>query len=442
MRYFCCMYTIVVGIKIMFNSFIKKCRRAALYPWLIWGLAASAFFIEYFARVAPGVMIDSLMRDFQVQALALGSLSAFFYYTYVGMQIPVGIVIDRFSLRWVLTTMILICAGGCFVFALTSQLAVAAFARLMMGFGAAFAFVSALKIASVWFPAHKFGLLAGLTQALGMLGAAIGQMPMAYLVAHFGWRSTLSLIAILLAVLALVIALVMRDHPEKETSRAMAKNFLHSPWSGLVEVLKNPQSWWNALFAGLLYAPTAALAELWGVKFFRQTYHFSNEIGAMAVGLIFMGWAIGGPITGWISDRIKRRKIILILSAFLSLLFASIILLVPQLPLSVLFSLLFLYGIANTGVATAYAVAAEINPHAISGTSVAFANMASVIIGAGFQPLIGWLLEKNWDGQIKNGLSVYSAADFHLALLVLPASLLIALLVAFGIKETHGQRKP
>lgn len=418
---------------------IAKCLQSRSYPWLIWGLAASAFFIEYFARVAPGVMIDSLMRDFKVQALALGSLSAFFYYAYVGMQIPVGILIDRFSLRWLLTGMILICATGCFIFSFSTQIHVAALARLMMGFGAAFAFVSALKVASVWFPPHQFGLLAGLTQAIGMLGAAIGQMPMAYLVAHFGWRSTLCLIASIMVVLAVVIAIVVRDRAAPHTPTK--KNLMHSPWSGLVAVLKNPQSWWNALFAGLLYAPTAALAELWGVKFFRQAYHLSNEIAAMAVGLIFIGWAIGGPLTGWISDRIQRRKIILVLSALLSFLIASTVLMVPNLPLALLFSLLFLYGLANTGVATAYAVAAEINPHAVSGTSVAFSNMASVLVGAGFQPLIGWLLQKNWDGLIVNGLPVYSTTDFHWALLVLLSSLLLAVFVACGIKETYCQQK-
>ena len=122
---------------------------------------------------------------------------------------------------------------------------------------------------------------------------------------------------------------------------------------------------------------------------------------------LFIGWAIGGPVTGWISDRIKRRKIVLILSAFLSLLFAGIALLVPHLlSLTLLFSLLFLYGLANTGVATAYAVASEINPLRVAGTSVAFANMASVLIGAGFQPLIGWLLENNWGGAMENGFPI------------------------------------
>lgn len=422
-------------------NFIKKDRCHTYYPWLIWGLVASAFFIEYFARVAPGVMIDSLMRDFKVHALSLGSLSAFFYYAYVGMQIPVGILIDRFNLRWLLTSMILVCALGCFIFALTSHIQVAAFARLIMGFGAAFAFVSALKVASIWFPAHQFGLLAGLTQAVGMLGAAIGQMPMAYLVAQFGWRFTLFLIATIMTLLAVVIASVMRAPPVTHNAAPIKKSWLHSPWTGLVEVLKNPQSWWNALFAGLLYAPTAALAELWGIKFFRQAYHLSNEMAAMAIGLIFMGWAIGGPLTGWISDRIKRRKIVLICSAFLSLLFASILLTQVRLPLMLVFSLLFLYGIANTGVAIAYAVASEINSQAVSGTSVAFANMASVLIGAGFQPLIGWLLEKNWDGHVENGLAVYSVSDFHTALIVLLGSLLMALLVACAIKETYCQRK-
>jgi MFS family permease len=421
------------------NNFITRCLQHPYYPWLVWGLAASAFFIEYFARVAPGVMIDSLMRDFKVQALALGSLSAFFYYAYVGMQIPVGILVDRFSLRWLLTSMIFICGLGCLIFASTTHLGVAALARLMMGFGAAFAFVSALKVAAVWFPAQQFGLLAGLTQALGMLGAAVGQMPMAYLVVHLGWRETLFLIASLMILLSAFVAILVRDRVKPMTSMAK-KTLMRSPCSGLMEVLKNPQSWWNALFAGLLFAPTAALAELWGVKFFRQTYHLSNQIAAMGIGLIFIGWTLGGPLTGWISDKIKRRKIILILSACFSLLFASLVILLPNLPLSILFSLLFLYGLANTGVATAYAVASEINPQSIAGTSVAFANMASVIIGAGFQPLIGWLLERKWDGAMVDGLAFYSNANFRSSLLILLVSLLLAVLVACGIKETYCQR--
>lgn len=420
------------------DRFIGNTITRTYYPWLMWGLAASAFFIEYFARVSPGVMIDSLMHDFNVQALALGSLSAFFYYTYVGMQIPVGILVDRFSLRWLLTSMIFLCGVSCLIFATTTHLEIAALSRLMMGFAAAFAFVSALKVAAVWFPAEKFGLLAGLTQALGMLGAAFGQMPMAYLVIHWGWRAALVFIASLMLLLSALVALVVRDPVVPVTSFKIKKNYFL--WSGLIRVLRNPQSWWNALFAGLLYAPTAALAELWGVKFFRQTYGLSNEVAAMGISLIFIGWAIGGPLMGWVSDKIQRRKPMLILSASLSLFMAGLVILLPHLNLGILFSVLFLYGFSNTGVAIAYAVASEINPQSTAGTSVAFSNMASVIIGAGFQPLIGWLLQKNWDGAMIHGLPYYSNDDFRRALLTLLLSLLLALFVACGIKETYCRR--
>jgi MFS family permease len=163
-------------------------------------------------------------------------------------------------------------------------------------------------------------------------------------------------------------------------------------------------------------------------------------VAAMGIGLIFIGWTIGGPLIGWISDKIQRRKPIIILSASFSLLFASLVILVPGLPLGVLFSLLFLYGFANTGVATAYAVASEINPQAVAGTSVAFTNMASVIIGAGFQPLIGYLLQKNWKGTMLEGLPYYSNHDFRSALLILLASLLLAIFIACGINETYCRR--
>src|SRR5688572_11451641 len=143
--------------------------RAKSYPWIVWGLAAAFFFSEYFARVAPGVMVPDLMRDFKVTALTLGSLSAFFYYAYVGMQVPVGILVDRFGPHRLLTVATVLCSAGCLLFASAQSVSLAEAGRFLMGFGASFAFVGTLKLAAVWFPASQFGLLAGLTQALGML---------------------------------------------------------------------------------------------------------------------------------------------------------------------------------------------------------------------------------------------------------------------------------
>tara|TARA_A100001015_G_scaffold275265_1_gene332416 strand:- start:22 stop:501 length:480 start_codon:yes stop_codon:yes gene_type:complete len=154
----------------------------------MWILAASFFLAEYFARVAPSVMAHELMRDLHVTAFALGSLSAFFYYAYLVMQIPAGAMMDTLSTKRLLSVMAILCGLSCFLFAVSNNIFMADLTRVIMGFSAAFAFVGALKIANTWFPAYRFGLLAGATQALGMLGAALGEGPVASLVDQLGWR--------------------------------------------------------------------------------------------------------------------------------------------------------------------------------------------------------------------------------------------------------------
>lgn len=234
--------------------------------WVIWLLAAGFFFAEYFARVAPSVMVSDLMRDFNVTAASLGGLSAMFYYAYVGMQLPVGVLVDRFGPQKLLTVMSAICGLACLLFAYSQHLAIANIARFLMGFAAAFAFVGALKLARVWFAAASFGLMAGATQALGMLGAAMGEGPVALVVAHMGWQKTMVLIGIVLIVLAVLIFLIVRDKPQytKVVIEEPHYNREYSLLGGLLQVMKNPQTWMNGLFVGFLYAPTAAFAELWG----------------------------------------------------------------------------------------------------------------------------------------------------------------------------------
>ena len=132
----------------------KKNRN--ILPWLVWGLAAGFFFIEYIARVAPSVMATELAREFRVSAFALGSLSACFYYAYVPMQLPVGMLVDRFGIRRLLIIATLGVSAGCFIFSRAHSLYFADFSRFLIGFGSSFGFISAIKLASVWFPPRRF----------------------------------------------------------------------------------------------------------------------------------------------------------------------------------------------------------------------------------------------------------------------------------------------
>ena len=200
-------------------------KKDSVGAWTIWSIAAAFFFLEYIVRISPGVMAEQLQRDFNITAGSLGMLSAFFYYPYVVMQIPVGMLVDKFGTRWILGLMAILCSVSVFLFSTTHILVLAEVCRFFMGITGAFAFVGALKLASTWFSPRRFGLLAGTTQALGMLGGAVGAGPLSVLVTHAGWRTSLIILAFFIAILAISFLLIIRDQPDsKEQSTSIKKS--------------------------------------------------------------------------------------------------------------------------------------------------------------------------------------------------------------------------
>jgi MFS family permease len=414
------------------------------YPWLIWGLGAAFFFSEYLGRVAPGVVVPELSQEFHVTALMLGALSSMFLWPYIIMQMPVGMLVDRYGPHKLLTVAAAVTGFGCIAFAIAQGLFVAQMGRFLMGFGASFAFVGALKLATMWFCPTRFGLLAGLTQALGMLGAAIGAGPLSALVEGLGWRKAMWLIGGILMVISVLIGLLVRDNPKAHHDKAGHSGEPQGHLSfreAFSRVLKNPQSWFNGIYVGLIYAPTGAFAEFWGTTYVQHNNGFDKIKAAEAISCIFLGWALGGPLAGLLSDRIERRKPVMYASALLSFITMTAALYWPNLTLNSLFFLMFLYGLANTGVGVSYALAGEINERRVAGTSLAFANMASIIIAAAFQPLIGWFLDLQWDGTMVAGVPVYSIEAYRQAMLALPLCLALGLVSTFFVNETYGKLK-
>ncbi|MBN1684242.1 MAG: MFS transporter [Gammaproteobacteria bacterium] len=414
----------------------NKTSKTSFFSWFIWGIAAVFFFLQYVARVAPSVMVPQLMHDFSVSAFALGGLTVFFYYAYVIMQIPVGVLLDRYGSRRLLTIATLSAALGCFAFAGAHKVYMGEFGRLLIGFGASFSFIGALKLAADWFPAERFGLLAGSTQALGMLGAVVGEIPIAFAVRNFGWRHAILFLAFSFIVLSTLIFLIIRDHPSKIQEAAKKEKPL-SLWKSLLAVCKNPLSWANGIYVGFAYATITGFGALWGVSFLQRVYHLPIETAGTAVSTIFIGWMLGGPITGWLSDHFRKRKPVMLFTVLLCAIIFATIIYVPGLPIFMLFALLFLLGASNSGAAVSYAYSKEINHPKISGTSVAFANMASVLIGMCCQPLIGWLLDFNWGGKMIHGIRYYSTGDFRWAMTSLLTCYLVAFVFILFMRETH-----
>ncbi len=417
------------------NTLRNQHKNYLSFAWLVWGLAAAFYFSDYLARVAPGVMHKYLQMDFGINEAGFGILTASFYIPYILMQIPVGLTVDRLSIRWLLTIMSLITAFGCCVFGLADGLMTASIGRMLIGFSAAFAFVCSLRLATSWFPPTMLGLLSGLTQSLGMLGAAAGEAPVSFLVSNVGWRHSMLVIACLFVALAGLLYQFIQDKPNEYHHETRLINHL-SIIQSLKIILSCRQTWLNALYAGFLFGPTAVIGEAIGPAYLQFGRGLGAHAAAFATGLIFIGWGISGPLSGWLSDRIGKRKPIMIASSVFGLIFTSLFVFSPHLSKTSAYLLFFIFGLTNTGVAIAYAVSTELHQRNVIGTSIAFTNMTSIFIGALLQPLIGRLVDAVAGARAYNVDSLL-LTDFQAGLKLLPICSLIALILAFTIKETN-----
>ena len=163
----------------------------SLFPWIVWGIGAVFFCFGFFLRVAPSVMEAELMRDFAIGAAVLGNLSAFYFYAYAGLQIPLGALLDRWPEK-VLAAGMVVCAAGCLLFGVADDVTLAYAGRFLIGAGAASAWIGTVKLISMWFPSNRFARLNGLTAMLGMAGAVGAQAPLALVVEAAGWRGTMT----------------------------------------------------------------------------------------------------------------------------------------------------------------------------------------------------------------------------------------------------------
>lgn len=405
-----------------------------LLPWLMWGLAAVFYCYGFFQRVAPGVMVQELMRDFQVGAAITGVLSSLYFYAYASLQIPIGLMLDRVGPRRMLAASALIAALGCYLFQ-AGGVEFAYAGRALVGIGTAVTWVGALKLASVWFPPKRFALLTGLTMAMGMAGAVGGQVPLGLAVANFGWRGTLVGAALIAIVLAVAFGLIVRDRPADAPKQEADPDEGSKLWSGVALALKEPQTYWTSLFGALLAAPMLTFAGLWGVPYLMTRYEVTRPEAAAAVSLMLVGWGVGSPFFGWLSDHLHKRRLPMLAASSISLAINLIWLFLP-LPLGLLSVLLLIQGICAGGMVLLFATAREHNPIWAAGATLGIVNMCVMGTGAIFQSLTGALLDMGWTGDLVNGARIYSMDAWQTALLVMPGCLIASLLGAVLVRET------
>lgn len=419
-----------------------KYLATSIHAWVIWLLSALFMFYKYALEVSPSVMTSTLMGTFHIGGTELGNLAASYFYAYLLLQIPAGLLLDKIGPRKVTTLAISLCAAGGLVFASAETLLVAAIGRFMTGAGAAFAAVNCLKLIANWFPLRQFAFMAGLMMTVAMLGAVGGQAPLAAFIDWMGWREAMWIIGISGLILAAIFWFIVRDKaPDHRREMHIVPQKI-SFFESVRQVLKNKQAWWLSVYSGFAFAPVMVFGGLWGVSFTSEAFSIGSNIAAQAVSLIFIGFAVGAPVFGWFSDWVGRRKIVMFWGTLIALVCITAVIYMPGLTHSLLTLLLFLFGFSISSFLLCFTMIREISLPLLAATAIGFMNAFDALFGAFSDPLTGKFLDMGWEGALVNGARVFSVSAYKAAFLTLPAYLIIALFSLLRIKETYCKSVP
>ena len=412
--------------------------------WLIWGLGALFYLMGFFQRVAPAVITGELMSTFDIGAASLGNLSAFYFYSYVGMQIPTGIMADRWGPRRLLSLGALVAGIGTTLFALAPGIAAANMGRLLIGGSVAVAFVGLLKLSNSWFSPRYFAMASGMALCFGIIGAVFAGAPLRLLVNRFSWRSAILLSALVTFAIAAAIWLFVRDYPHQKGYRdltpgggsntAPARNNI---LAGMASVFRHINIWLLFIIPGGIVGCVLTFSGLWGIPYLTTHYHLPTTRAAVLNSALLVAWAIGGPFFGWLTDRLGHRKPLYIAGCGVSLAGWTVALFFTNLPISVLVAVLLVTGFASGCMIISFAFAKESVPAYLSGTVSGVINMGVMMGPMLLQPAVGWLLDHQWQGRTQEGVRVYSQQAYQTGFYLMIGWLALSFILIFFTRETH-----
>ncbi len=422
------------------NAFFKSA-----YPWLICFVGMLFYCFNYFLRNSPSVMQTELSQSFHITAYEFGVLASAYYWAYTPMQIPAGMIYDKFGVRIVLCLACIMATLGVSTFVAADTFVIAWIGRFMIGLGCAFAYIGILKLASVWLPANRFAIVAGLATAAGMSFGALTQLYITHVSGKLDYKQALSPAILIGVLLSILIFCMIKDRPKDQVNSA---NEMRAPintrqlFNALRIIFTNPQMWLIGIIGCLLYLPASVFLDAYSKQYLITVFQITPSQAAFVSALTFLGWIISGPIIGAYSDYIKKRCLPLTFTGFFAAALLCVVFYIPGvLNLWGLYCVFFLIGFCCGSHPLCFPLGKENNPIQISGTAVAATNMLIMFGGNIFPPIVGKLLDLHSTTTGANGLPIYSASDYTFALSVIPLGVALGIFLSFFLKETYCESR-
>ena len=424
----------------MLNS--QQASQLVRLRWTAFIVVGLAYVLSFFHRFAPAAISGDLQQTFHASGAELGGLAATYFYVYMIMQIPTGILADTLGPRRVVAIGGLIAGVGSMMFGMADSLAIASVGRLLVGLGVSVTFISLLKLNASWFHDRHFATMTGATILMGNVGSLLAAAPLAWALGFVSWRTVFVAVGVFSLILAVLDWWLVRNHPSDAGLPSMREldgkeaHPLHTGhwYDGLLIVLKNratwPGLWVNMGIAGTLFA----FAGLWAVPFLRDVYGMDRATATDHTTLMLAGFAIGAFFIGTLSDRMGKRKPLMIAGALGYSLCWLPMLLGVSMDAGISYVLFLLMGLCAPSFTLSWSCAKEVNPHALSGMATSVVNIGAFLGTAILQPLVGWAIDR---AHLDAGIAPLALSDYQYGIAILMGFSLMGLLATFFIRETN-----
>lgn len=409
--------------------------------WVVTLTSALFFFYAFIQMNVFNTINLDLREAFDLDAIEIGHLFSMYFYANFLFLFPAGNMLDRFSTRKLLLVTVTISTIGTFMFAYAHSYWLAAAGRFLVGGGAAFCFLSCMRVASRWFPPQRMAMVTGVLVTMAMLGGLVAQAPFAMLTdAVGGWRQAMYLNGALGVVIIFAVFFIVQDRPPDAHEEAHHEHQQLKElglWRCIKMAMLNPQNWLGGIYTALMNLPVFILGGLWGVLYLTSAHGLSEDQAHFAATIFFVGVILGSLLFGWFSDHIERRVLPMVLGAIASLVVIGILMYVPNLSVASTIFLFTLIGFTTSSQVLTYPTIAELNPIYLTSTAVSIDSLCIMASGFIVPPVFGWLMEHVGTHETVKGVAVYTANNFNFAMLMVPAAFIAALLISFLIKETY-----
>jgi len=353
--------------------------KSRFIAWIIWGVASIFYAYQYILRVMPNIMLDDLMHQFHMDSAIFGQFSGVYYVGYVGMMIPVGIMMDKYGARRGMTASMLLTAIGLLPIIFTHHWIYAIIGRFLIGVGSAAAILGAFKIIRMSFAEKHFTRMLSITVSIGLLGAIYGGGPVSYLCQGLGYKDVVVIFATIGIILAVTTYFIVPEMEAEHTSSIM---------SDIKQVIGNLRVMYTCVFAGLMVGPIEGFADVWGAIFLRQVYGLDTHISASLPSMIFIGMCFGSPLLSLLAE--KSSALGTIIGSGIVMAISFLAMLTGVVDITVMGIIFIIVGICSAYQIIAIYMASTYVSNDVVGLTTAFTNMAIMFFGYIFHTIIGF----------------------------------------------------